>query len=123
MLVCQRIANPPVVPTDFDARWNGPDFGLVCAWLRGIEKAKEAPDLAQRAAAGELIVLPWKGGVSTAIKGTNKVGALLYVAMWLGMRGNDLVLDTELELQMVCTRTGVPVTYTRDSAKLSTAEP
>ncbi|BEP62324.1 hypothetical protein GmRootV213_28780 [Variovorax sp. V213] len=41
------------------ARWRGPDKGLICSWLRGVEKAKESPELAAQALRGELPSLPW----------------------------------------------------------------
>lgn len=102
---------------DFDVLWNAEDGGLIAAWERGREKAKEAPELAQLATAGELVVLPWKGGVEKAIKSKIKYGSFLYVAMWQGLRGENLDIDPTQELALVCSRTGVTVTFTSDIAK------
>lgn len=96
----------------------GPDKGLINAWLAGIEKRRELPDLAARARNGELPILPYRGGVEKAIKTRNKIGALHYVAMWQGLRGDDLRVDMNDEPTLVCQRTGVPVTYTMDINKL-----
>lgn len=119
---CQYAANdPPDQAPTWAARWEGPDEGLLCAWLRGLEKAREDPALAAKALAGELPVLAWKGGVEKAIKSRTKVGTLLYLATWLGLRGQDLDLDTDAEMQLTCSRTGVTVSYTRDTARLLAA--
>lgn len=118
MLVTASAKEPPPSQTDFDARINGPDKGLINAWLVGLDKRRSDPELASKAQAGELPPLPFKGGVEKAIKAQNKIGALWYVAAWKGLRGEDLSLDTNQELQLVCTRTRVPVLYTMDQNKL-----
>lgn len=118
MLITHHISNPPTFENDFNKRIRGPDKGLINAWIAGIRYAREHPDVAARAKAGELPVLPWRGGVDRAIKTRNKIGALQYVAMWQGLRQEDLYLDTEAEPVMVCQRTGVPVTFTLDICKL-----
>ncbi|KQW24694.1 hypothetical protein ASC83_11095 [Acidovorax sp. Root402] len=99
----------------------GPDKGLINAWITGLAKSVDSPELAAKATAGELPVLPFRGGVEAAIKTKTKVGHLLYVAMWQGLRGEDLQVDTDIELSMTCTRTGVPVLYTMDFEKLRTS--
>ncbi len=118
MLIQASVNNPPPFEHDFQKRINGPDKGLINAWLAGMNYVREYPDVAARAKAGELPVLPWRGGVDRAIKTRNKIGALQYVAMWQGLRHEDLHLDTEAEPVMVCQRTGVPVTFTLDIRKL-----
>lgn len=100
-------------------RWEGPDGGLISAWIRGREKAKEDADLCSAALRGELPVLPWKGGVEQPTKTGHKYGPLLYLAMWQGLRGEDLQIDTEAEVKLTCARTGMTVTYTNDAAKYS----
>ena len=95
----------------------GEDKGLIASWLRGIEKAKEDARLAQKALAGELPPMPWKGGVERAIKG-GKIGALHYLAAWQGLRGENLDVSFNDELQMTCTRTQVTVLFTGDLKKL-----
>lgn len=99
-------------------RWEGPDAGLVAAWEAGRALAPRRPDLAEAARAGQLVELPWKGGLTRALKpGAPKVGALLYVAMWQGLRGDALDLDTDAELDLTCTRFGTTVTFTSDSTR------
>ena len=91
-------------------RWEGPDKGLIAAWLRGIEKRAESPELVTAAQAGELPILAWRGGVEKPIKG-QKTGTLLYLATWHGLRGEDLDLDTDAEIKRTCARHGVTVVY------------
>lgn len=52
------------------------------------------------------------------IKSKNKIGALHYLAAWQGLRGEDLHLDTDAEISVTCSKTGVPVTFTLDITKL-----
>lgn len=106
-----KISNPPILGDSFEERWNGPDQGLICSWLRGIEKAKESPDLAEKAKAGELPVLAWKGGVEKALKSGAKVGSVHYLATWQGLRGEDLCIDLDRDVQLTCSRTGVTVLF------------
>ena len=47
----------------WEERWEGVDQGLIVSWERGQDMQRESPELAVRALAGELVVLPWKGGV------------------------------------------------------------
>lgn len=121
MIVTYPASNPPPISDDYVNRMEGPDQGAINAWATGILKRADAPELAEMASAGELPVLPFRGGVETAIKTKTKVGHLLYVAMWQGLRGDDLYIDTESEISMTCTRTGVPVLYTMDFEKLRTS--
>lgn len=116
----QRDYNEPKRLTiDYDTLWNGPDQGLIASWERGREKAIEDPELSKRAKNGELVILGWKGGVDKPLKTKSKYGGLLYVAMWQGLRGEDLDIDLNQEIKMICSRTGVPVTYTTDLKLLS----
>ena len=83
---------------------------LITAWEAGRAMATKQPSLAASALAGELPVLPYKGGVEKAIKGS-KVGTLFYLAMWQGLRGEDLSIDTDARPTAVCSRHGVTVHY------------
>lgn len=47
-----------------------------------------------------------------------KYGSIFYLAMWQGLRGEDLQIDLAQESQRVCSRTGVTVIFTSDLAKL-----
>ena len=98
-------------------RWLADDVGLITCWERGREKAIEEPDLAKKASAGQLVVLPWKGGVERAIKKKEKYGSHRYLAMWQGLRGEDLDIDTSTEKELVCSMTGLRVIYTSDYQK------
>ena len=119
MLVTAKDVDPAHQHKSWQERWEGPDCGLLSAWSRGRDKAKEDPELSYAALRGELPILPWKGGVEQATKLGHKFGPLLYLAMWQGLRGQDLNIDTESEVKLTCSRTGMTVTYTNEAAKYS----
>lgn len=105
------------VSMTWEERWEGPDKGMIASWIRGREKAKEDRGLADAAGRGELVVLPWKGGVDEATKQARKFGSLLYLAMLQGLRGEALDIDTDAEVTLICSRTGMAVTFTPDPSK------
>lgn len=119
------IKAPPSQGHSWDERWEGPDRGMICAWLTGIERAKSKreseQELVKRALAGELPVLPWKGGVERSLVSKTKLGSHLYVATWRGLRGEDLDIDDERDLRLTCSRTSVTVTFTSDVKRLLAA--
>lgn len=116
------IAAAPRQGHSYAERWEGPDKGLLCCWLRGIEKGREDPHLAAQCLRGELPVLAWKGGIEKALKSKAlKVGSMQYLATWQGLRGEDLDIDDEAEPRITCTRTGVTFLYTLNTAKLLNA--
>lgn len=119
-MIAQRSAAdlPDLTGASWETLWAGPDLGLICCWLRGLEKAKQEPELADAARRGELPVLAWKGG-GEAIKAGKRLGALHYLATWQGLRGDDLHIDTEAGAQLTCARTGMVVTFTSDIAALA----
>ncbi len=94
----------------WEEMWQASDRGLVISWERGRMKSLENPELAKRCLNGELPVLPWKGGVDKSIKG-KKYGSLLYLAMWQGLRNEDLNVDMSNEVTLICTKSNVQVTY------------
>jgi hypothetical protein len=116
MKITRSSGEPDRELMDWAARWEGVDRGIIASWERGREKRKEDLSLSNRAQAGELPVLPWKGGVDKAIKG-GKYGTFLYLAMWQGLRGDALEVNMAEDVVLVCTRTGVQVTYTADQSK------
>jgi hypothetical protein len=118
MLVKARFDSPPDLPEEFEARWEGPDRGLIAAWVRGIGKRQESPELAAACERGELPVLAWKGGCSPDTKVTKKIGSLLYLATWQALRGEDLCIDTDTEPVMRCALTRIRVKFTLDIKKL-----
>jgi hypothetical protein len=119
MRVLRRFDQPPRRDQTWDQLWNGPDGGLIVSWERGREKAREDPELASAASRGELVVLPWKGGVARATKVPKKYGPLFYLAMWQGLRAEALDIETDKDTTVVCSRTGMVVTFTADISKYS----
>lgn len=121
MKTYRSITEPVREDIDWEERWLGIDQGLIACWERGREKSAEAPNLAERARRGQLVVLPWKGGVEKTIKKTQKFGTLRYLAMWQGLRGEDLNIDDSKEITITCAVTAMPVVFTSDSAKYAEA--
>jgi len=121
MKILRSITEPIRQSAKWEDRWNGEDNGLIACWERGREKRLEDPSLAARAADGQLVVLPWKGGVEKAIKKKEKFGTLSYLAMWQGLRGEDLSIDPAEEVLLKCTATGMVVVFTNDVAKYAEA--
>ena len=117
MKLHRSITDPIREGAKWEERWNAEDDGLIACWERGREKRLEAPSLAAQAADGQLVVLPWKGGVEKAIKKKQKFGTLYYLAMWQGLRGEDLNIDPAEEIVLNCTATGIAVVFTSDMAK------
>ena len=121
MKIHRSITEPIREGAKWDERWNAEDGGLIACWERGREKRLEDPTLAAQAAGGQLVVLPWKGGVEKAIKKKQKFGTLFYLAMWQGLRGEDLNIDSAEEVTLNCTATGMAVAFTGDMAKYAEA--
>ena len=105
----------------WEERWKGPDKGLITCWEVGQRIREENPELAESAMKGELPPLGWKGGVERKLKAREKIGTLMYLAQWQGLRGEDLDIDTGAEPQHVCTRTGMRVIFTGDYEKYKNA--
>lgn len=97
-----------------DHRWRSADEGLIWCWERGRQMSEEDPELASRARKGELMVLNWTGGVPFRFKGKRKKGTLHYLAQWQGLTGRDLDIDTDKPTTLVCSLTGVKVTYSKN---------
>jgi hypothetical protein len=77
--------------------------------------------VAKQASAGQLVVLPWKGGVEREIKLKQKYGSLRYFAMWLGLRGEDLNVDISQEVIRICSVSNMTVIFTNDITKFAEA--
>ena len=120
MIIKAFISDKPRLEPDFHKRWEGPDKGLICAWLKGVEKSATDPAMADQALNGELPVTAFRGGILKPIKDikTIKTGSLHYLAYWQGLRGDDLCIDLATEPIMTCSRTGVSFQYTRDTDRL-----
>lgn len=61
-VIFRSIKTPVRKDLTWEEVWAGKDEGLIYCWEKGIEMSFENPELAARAAQGELIVLHWKGG-------------------------------------------------------------
>ena len=109
--VFRSISEPIRSGLTWEEMWRDEDNGLIISWERGREKSIENPELAKKCLNGELPVLAWKGGVDKHIKG-KKYGALHYLATWQGLRGDDLSIDSSLEIILRCTKTNVEIIYT-----------
>jgi hypothetical protein len=115
---CQE---PIRIGLSFEERWRGPDKGLITCWEVGRDMSKKEPELAERARKGELPIIGWKGGVDKKIMKKGKYGTYNYLALWQGLRGDDLNIELTEEIEIVCSRTGMKVVYTDDATKY--AEP
>jgi hypothetical protein len=121
MNIFRSIEEPIRENATWDDRWVAEDQGLIACWERGRTKSKEAPALSSAARGGELVVLPWKGGVEKSLKTNKKYGTLSYLAMWQGLRGENLDINVAAEKVLVCARTKVEVTFTSDQTKTAEA--
>lgn len=110
MLITRKIGSPKKIYSSWDERWNGEDYGLIATWERGIEMRKDGNPAVISFQNGELPVLPWRGGVEKKIEG-KKFGSLKYLAMRQGILNIDLNIDTEAEVTLTCSKTGVEVKY------------
>jgi len=106
----RSITEPIREGLDWKQRWQADDRGLIVCWEVGRNLQHDKPHLAESAKRGELVLLAWRGGVEQELKG-KKTGTLKYLAMWRGLREEDLDLDLEGEITLTCTRTGQAVTY------------
>lgn len=117
MRVIRSISEATRTNLKWSELWQGYDKGLIASWECGRDKALENTELANAAKNGELIILPWKGGVERALKCGKKYGTLNYLAMWKGLRGESLDISLTDEIALTCSRTGMIVKYTGDSTK------
>jgi hypothetical protein len=101
--------------------WKGSDNGLIVSWERGRVKAVENPELAESCRNGELPVLAWKGGVDKKIKG-KKYGSLFYLATWQGLRGEDLNINQNEDISIICSKTQVEVIFTSNLLTYETSK-
>lgn len=72
----RSIADPIRPDPSFVDRWETINCGLLTSWERGREKSVDEPKLAEQALAGQLMVLPWKGGVEKAIQKKSNTACL-----------------------------------------------
>ena len=117
--VYRSYGDPKREGLSWDERWQGYDKGLVTCWEVVRELRQKNPELAERARRGELPVLGWKGGVEKVTKIKEKYGSLKYLAQWQGLRGEDLNVDLSQEIELICSKAGIKVTYTGNAEKFS----
>lgn len=114
-----RLISEPIRPNlTWDEKWESADRGLIACWERGRAKSLEDSTLAQQARNGQLMILPWKGGFNKAVKMKHKYGSFCYLAMWQGLRGNDLNIDAEYEPTLTCSVTSMTTVFTNDATRL-----
>jgi hypothetical protein len=123
----RSVIEPIRVGLSWDERWRGDDLGLIACWESGREMRAtggwyptvpegevDTEPGAARADRGELLSLPWKGGVTKKLKVDVKYGTLMYLAMWQGLRGEDLDVDLDGEAALTCELTGQRVVFNRE---------
>ena len=97
--------------------WQRDDRGIIFCWERGREMRVERPELASRADNGELVTLPWKGGTEDlpnpkeGKKEPVRYGSLNYLAMWQGLRNEDLNVSLTAETHIKCSKSQRDVTF------------
>ncbi len=121
MKIRRSISEPIRISLSWEQRWRSADQGLISAWESGRERRQLNPSLSAQAEAGHLVVLGWKGGVRKKIQ-AQKFGTYNYLAMWQGLRGEELDIDTEKEVDIICTKTGMVVTFTSDQGKYADSD-
>ncbi len=117
MRIYRSILDPIIDVPDYGERIDGVDKGLINAWQVGRSLAQRDADLVERALRGELPKLGVKGGIDKKPKAKFKYGCLWYLAELQGLKGVDLDIDLDCEVDLVCSRTGVRVTFTSDISK------
>ena len=120
MIVRKSISEHINVVIDWESRWGNLTAGIITSWNRGREMVNERPDIAEAARAGRLVSLVWKGGVEKKILKTTKYGSFFYLAMWQGLREEDLNIDIDSEPSITYSVSGMTVFFTNNMDKLST---
>lgn len=130
----RRSVQEPIRPRmSWHETWEGPDHGLIRCWEVGRELAvtrdyyphAEGADpepSVDRARRGELLPLGWRGGIEPPApprpgelakkppKRKND-GTYQYLAMWQGLRGEDLDLPLDGRVVLTCARLKTVVTF------------
>ncbi len=106
----------------YEERFGTITSGLVTSWEIGRKLATKDPELAAKACNRELPILSWRGGVEKRLKTGVKIGVFYYLAQWQGLREEDLSIDIEKDVTIVCSKTGVAVTFTSNNTLLMEQE-
>jgi hypothetical protein len=119
----RSISEPIRTGLSWAEAWLGLDRGLIHCWERGRllrepgSQVVDDPELANRlkvaAELGELPPLWWKGGVDPNDESPpqKKDGSLQYLALWQGLRNEDLDIDVEGQTVVVCSLKKTAVTF------------
>lgn len=118
-IIQRNISEPDRQGLSWEQTWQAKDRGLIHSWEIGRRDAQRNPELASRCKAGELPPLGWKGGGLKTLKKLTRWGSLHYLAEWQGLRGEPLHIDLTEEPTIICSRTGMIVTFTGDHTKLA----
>ncbi len=110
MQVFRGISEPIRKGLSWEETWQSDDGGLIACWESGRKKSFNDEVSAHAAKRGELITLPWRGGIDEPIKG-KKYGTYQYLAMWQGLRGESLDIDTNFPVSITCSRTNMQVIF------------
>lgn len=118
-VIYRSIKTPIRKDLTWEEAWKGDDQGLIYCWEKGIEMSFENPELASNAINGELVKLHWTGGVckklaDIKIKNKDKKiirlednimeGSFNYLATLQGLRGEDLNIDFDRKITLICTK-------------------
>lgn len=101
-----------------DELWRSEDQGIINAWELGRLEGEKNTDIRLRAQKDELMSLLFKGGFDEKLKNPFKYGSLHYLAMWLGLRNENLIIDINAEYTLCCSRFNHVVMYTSDIDKI-----
>ena len=118
----RSIKEPERTGLSYAETWQGQDKALICCWEVGRQLRHKDPEIAACAAEGELVTLPWKGGTGNfnelpvGKKPPVRYGTVRYLAMWQGLRGEDLNIDIAAQVTITCTRTKRPVIFDLETA-------
>ncbi len=104
------------IPSQYECwekKWNGIDKGLIACWEAGRKIAETNSEILSSVQADELPILPWKGGFTKEINDKKpKYAPLFYLAMWQGIKGDDLHIDMDGEKSLTCSKTGMTSIFT-----------
>jgi len=107
---------------NYDDIWHGPDKALIRCWEVGRQLRTKDPAIAALAEKGELVCLHWKGGTSALEEFASdkkpplRYGTFRYLATWQGLCGEDLDIEIESQVTLICTRTKRPVIFDLNTA-------
>ena len=114
-IVERSFLQPIRPPMSIAERFEGTDAGLIAAWEAGRGLREKNSELATQAMNGELPVLCWAGGLDDELA-DRKFGSLNYLAMWQGLRGEDLKIDRSRMTRITCCKWNTTVAFTEDYA-------